>query len=127
MSRQEEQSRQRRCGDVRLRGFSDRASFDEAIAWLDVHGRHGLSAEDIEDISVDAAQGRVIAEPISVPADIPAMDCAGVDGYALRSAETEGATDYNPLLFALVEELNAPGQPLPLAGAAMVSAGHSLA
>ena len=65
MSRQEEQSRQRRCGDVRLKGFSDRASFDEAIAWLDVHGRHGLSAEDIEDISVDAAQGRVIAEPIA--------------------------------------------------------------
>ena len=123
MSRAQEQSRQRRCGDVRLRGFSDRASFEEAIAWLDVHGRPGLPAEDI---SVDAAQGRVIAEPISAPADIPAMDCAGVDGYALRSAETEGATDYNPLLFNLNETLNEPSHPLPLAGAVMVSAGTPL-
>src|ERR1035437_584568 len=122
MSSQEEQSRQRRCVDFRLKGFSDRASFDEAIAWLDVHGRHGLSAEGIEDISVETAQGRVIAAPIDAPADIPATDCAGVDGYALRSAETEGGSDYNPLLFTL----NEPGQPLSLAGAAMVSAGTPL-
>ena len=122
MSRQQEQSRQKRCGDVRLKGFSDRASFDEAIAWLDLHGRHRLPAEDIEDISVETAQGRVIAGPISAPADIPAMDCAGVDGYALRSSETEGASDYNPLLFTL----NEPSHPLPMAGAALVSAGTPL-
>lgn len=122
MSRQQEQSRQRRRGDVRLKGFFDRASFEEAIAWLDAHGRHGLPAEDIEDISLDAAQGRVIGEPISVQVDVPAMDCAGVDGYALRSAETEGASDYNPLLFTL----NEPIHPLPLAGAALVSAGTPL-
>ncbi len=77
MSRQGEQSRQRRCGDIRLKGFSDRASFDEAIAWLDLHSRHGLSAEDIEDISVEAGQGRVIAEPISCPGG---YSCHGLRG-----------------------------------------------
>jgi molybdopterin molybdotransferase len=127
MSRQE-QSRQRRCGDVRLKGFSDRASFEEAIAWLDVHARPGLPAQNIEEVSVDTALGRVLAEPIGAPADIPAMDSAAVDGYALRSAETEGATDYNPLLFTLTlnATLNQPSHPLPLAGAAMVSAGTPL-
>jgi molybdopterin molybdotransferase len=125
MSRQE-QSRQRRCGDVRLKGFSDRASFEEAIAWLDAHGRPGSPAQNIEEVSVDAALGRVLAEPIGAPADIPATDSAAVDGYALRSAETEGATDYNPLLFTLNETFNQPSHPLPLAGAAMVSAGTPL-
>lgn len=126
MSREEEQSRQSRCGDVRLRGFSNRASFEEAIAWLDVHGRHGLPAEDIEDISIDKVQGRVLAGPICAPADVPAMDCAAVDGYALRSSETEGASDYNPLVFTLTETLNEASDPLPLAGAVMVSAGEPL-
>jgi molybdopterin molybdotransferase len=68
----------------------------------------------------------VIAELISAPVDIPVMDCAAVDGYALRSVETEGATDYNPLPFALGEPLNEPNYALPLAGAVMVSAGASL-
>ncbi len=131
MSSQEEQSRADQCGDVRLRGFSERASLEEAIAWLDAHGRLGLTAENppaenTEEISVDAVLGRVLSRPISAPADIPAVDCAAVDGYALRSAETEGATDYNPLLFTLNETLNEPSRPLPLAGAAVVSAGTPL-
>ena len=125
MPRPKEQSRQsqRQCGDVRLRGFSDRASFAEAVAWLDLQVRHSLPAEEV---SVAAAEGRVLAEPISAPADIPAMDCAAVDGYALRSSETEGASDYNPLLFTLDESPDAPSYALALAGAIMVSAGSPL-
>jgi molybdopterin molybdotransferase len=72
------------------------------------------------------AQGRVIAEPVTAPADIPAVDCAGVDGYALRSSETEGASDYNPLLVTLSETLIEPSHALPSAGAVMVSAGAPL-
>ncbi len=68
----------------------------------------------------------MLAEPIGAPADVPAMDCAAVDGYALRSAETEGASDYNPLLFTLIETFDKPTHPLPLAGAALVSAGAPL-
>jgi len=122
MPRPKEQSRQsqRQCGDVRLRGFSDRASFAEALAWLDLQARRSLP---VEEVSVAAAQGRVLAEPLSAPADLPAIDCAAVDGYALRSSETEGASDYNPLLFTLDESLDAPSRALPLAGAIMVSAG----
>ena len=92
MRREQEQGRQRPCGDVRLRGFSDRASFKEAIAWLDAHGLPGLpakeslQAEEIE-IDTDAARGRVLAAPISAPVDVPGVDCAAVDGYALRSGE----------------------------------------
>jgi molybdopterin molybdotransferase len=105
------------CGDVRLRGFSDRASFKEAVAWVDAHGVLSIPAEEIE---IAAAKGRVLADPISAPADIPGLDCAAVDGYALRSAETEGATDYNPLAFTLHESAN---EPLPLAGAVMIITG----
>ena len=65
----------------------------------------------------------MLAEPISAPADVPGVDCAAVDGYALRSGETEGASDYNPLAFTLHES---PNEPLPLAGAVMVTAGAPL-
>jgi molybdopterin molybdotransferase len=55
------------------------------------------------------------------------MDCAAVDGYAIRSAETEGASDYNPLLFTtLIEPFDELTRSLPLAGAALVSAGAPL-
>ena len=123
MPRPKEQSRQsqRQCGDVRLRGFSDRVSFAEALAWLDLQACRGLP---VEEVSVGAAQGRVLAEPLNAPADLPAVDCAAVDGYALRSSETEGASDYNPLLFTLA--LDVPSRALPLAGAIMVSAGSPL-
>ena len=128
MPREQGQGRQRPCGDVRMRGFSDRASFEEAIAWLDAHvlpgqpAEESLRAEEIE-IETDAASGRALAAPISAPVDVPGVDCAAVDGYALRSGETEGATDYNPLAFTLHDT---PNEPLPLAGAEMVAAGAPL-
>ena len=91
---------------------------------LDLQARRNLHQE--EEISVVAAQGRVLAEPLSAPANLPAVDCAAVDGYALRSSETEGASDYNPLLFTLDESRDAPSQVLPSAGAMVAPAGSPL-
>jgi molybdopterin molybdotransferase len=105
-------------GDVRLRGFPDRTSVEEAIAWVDALATNRA----YEEIDLEQASGRVLAAPIHVPADIPLLDCAAIDGYALRSADTVGASNYNPLLFTLA----AMGAVLPPNTAKVITAGSRL-
>jgi len=91
---------------------------DEAIKWIDCHPRTGST----EDISIGAACGRILARPFVAPADVPAADIAAKDGYALRSAETVGASSYNPLLFHIQDARF----PLAALSAVLISAGTPL-
>ncbi len=104
--------------DVRLRGFADRASVERALAWVDRHAGELPPAE----VGVDRSVGRVLAAPLTAPADHPPVARAGLDGYAVRSADTVGASAYNPL------PLRAQGgaDPLEPGGAALLSAGAAL-
>jgi molybdopterin molybdotransferase len=104
--------------DIRLRGFSRRVPVEQALAWVDAHAPR-LGAEPI---GAGEAAGRVPAAPVEAAADLPPVDRAAEDGYALRSSETVGAGAYNPLRFGLQEG----GAPLPLASAALVAAGAAL-
>lgn len=108
----------RQDADIRLRGFTDRASLPEAVAWIDRHS----SRLESEDVALDEAAGRVLAAPVLAPADLPRRDRAAVDGYAIRAAETVGAGDYNPLLFTCHV---GPGA-LPAGSASLVLAGGAL-
>jgi molybdopterin molybdotransferase len=110
--------RRERREDVRLRGFSTRASLAEATAWVDAHAA-ALGAEAVE---VDAAAGRVLRAALHAPADLPATDRAGEDGHAVRSRDTVGAGAYHPLPLAL----QAPGAPVGPVTAARVVAGAPL-
>lgn len=83
--------------DVRGRGFADRAPLAEAFAWLD--GR--VPEPRPERITPNAALGRVLACDIMAPTDFPPFARALIDGYALAAENTEGASAYNPLPFAL--------------------------
>ena len=40
-----------------------------------------------EEVALEAALGRVLAETVSSPADLPGLDRSAMDGYALRSAD----------------------------------------
>jgi len=51
---------------------------------------------DIESIPLDAALGRVIAEPVISDVDLPDFARATMDGYAVRAASTFGASEGNP-------------------------------
>lgn len=44
----------------------------------------------VEDIDLRDALGRVLAEPLSAPFDVPAWDNSAMDGYALRLADWQG-------------------------------------
>jgi molybdopterin molybdotransferase len=75
-----------------------------------------------EEVPVEQAGGRVPGNSWKAPADIPLVDCARIDGYAVRSEETLGAGNYNPLPFRVQEG----GIPLRPASVALVTAGAAL-
>src|SRR5207244_3945970 len=55
-----------------------------------------LSPLSSETVALAAALGRVLARDITAPIDVPPFDRANVDGFALRSADTVGASDGAP-------------------------------
>ena len=84
--------------DVRMRGFLNRSSVEEAIAWLD-KSVVGLSAETV---SVVDAHRRVLNESVASAMNVPAFDRSAMDGYAVHAEETTGASDFNPLQFKVI-------------------------
>ena len=55
--------------------------------------RIDLSPLPGETVGLAAALGRVLARDVRAPIDVPPFDRANVDGFALRSADTAGASD----------------------------------
>ncbi|HZY04392.1 MAG TPA: molybdopterin-binding protein [Anaeromyxobacteraceae bacterium] len=104
--------------DVRLRGFADRASLDQAQAWVDARSARLGAVE----VGVADSVGRIPAAPPAVVRDHPPADRAGEDGYAVRSGETIGATSYSPASFRLQDA----AAPLAPGAAALVAAGAPL-
>ena len=92
--------------DVRMRGFHFRTPVEDALAWIDAN----VDSLDSETVALADAHGRVLASGIVSPINVPAFDRSAMDGFALKSAETVGAGDYNPLSFLIVGA-SMPGQP----------------
>jgi molybdenum cofactor synthesis domain-containing protein len=57
-----------------------------------------------EAVALVAARGRVLAEDVVADTDLPPFDRALMDGYAVRAADTEGATKDAPVRLSLVGE-----------------------
>ena len=66
-----------------------------------------IGSIDAEEISIADALGRVLAEHVVAPADIPAADNTAMDGYAVRAASTAGATNEQPAVLDVIETLPA--------------------
>ena len=62
-----------------------------------------------ERITLAAALGRILANDLIAPIDVPPFDRANVDGFALKSSNTVGATDTAPKQLALNAEIIACG------------------
>src|SRR5262249_48574636 len=62
-----------------------------------------------EDVPLAAALGRVLAEDVIAPIDVPGFDRANVDGFAVRSEDTFGASEDRPRTLRLNAEVLAPG------------------
>jgi molybdopterin molybdotransferase len=78
-------------------------SVEEARARiLDVIQRLEPETKPLED-----ALGQVLAEDAVSPLTIPPLDNTAMDGYAVRSADTTGASDHNPVRLRIVGEVAA--------------------
>jgi molybdopterin molybdotransferase len=64
----------------------------------------------IERISLTQAEGRILAERVVAPEDVPAFDRSMVDGYAVRAEDVRHARRDQPVLLRLAGEV-VMGQP----------------
>ncbi|RPI50736.1 MAG: molybdenum cofactor biosynthesis protein [Acidobacteria bacterium] len=85
-----------------MRPFGDVISLDAARAILDATG---APIDRTETISLSEANGRVVASDIVARSDVPPFSRAGMDGYAVRARDTEGASRGNPRALAKVATL----------------------
>jgi molybdopterin molybdotransferase len=92
--------------DVRMRGFRSRTTVENALSWIDAN----VPSLSPEIVQLADAHGRVLASDVTSPINVPAFDRSAMDGFALKSSETVGASDYNPLSFGVVG-VSMPGQP----------------
>lgn len=63
-----------------------------------------------ETVPLERADGRVLAESISSPRNVPDFPRAAMDGYAVRAEDTFGAEERSPETLTINEEEAGPGQ-----------------
>ncbi len=69
--------------------------------------RNKLTAEKkVEEINLEKSFGRVLAEKIYSPFDVPPFNRSTVDGYAVRSLDTLNAEEESPVKLLLVGKVN---------------------
>jgi len=79
---------------VKQQQFLDVLDRDEA----DRRWREAIDAGPIgtESVDLDAALGRVLAQDVRAEVDVPGFDRSNMDGFAVRAADTFGATEEEP-------------------------------
>ena len=60
-----------------------------------------------ERVELRASLGRVLAEDVASPEDVPAFDNSAMDGFAVRAADTRGARRDSPVTLRIVDESRA--------------------
>lgn len=72
---------------------------------------HGEPIGRAEHVRLDDADGRVLAEDVIAQDDVPRFARALMDGYAVRAADTDGATAERPVALRLLETIYTGGSP----------------
>jgi len=78
---------------------------EEALEKLRKHVK--MEPIGVEEVSLTEAYGRVLAENVKSPIDVPPFTRSTVDGYAVRSMDVIGARDDNPVKLKLVGKVEA--------------------
>ena len=84
-----------------MRPFEGTMPLTEARAIID---RAIIPIERTETIRVLDANGRVLARDVAADADVPPFSRAAMDGYAVRSADTAGASRQSPVVLRCIEQ-----------------------
>ncbi len=94
--------------DVRMRGFAERADVEQVEAWLASH-THALESEPVPLLE---CAGRVLSQDVTSTHAVPGFPRSAMDGYAVRGEDSFGASEYDPIPFAVLG-LALPGKPFP--------------
>src|ERR1700674_5670498 len=65
----------------------------------------------IERVSIMAALGRILAEEVHSPRDIPGFDNSAMDGYAVRAQDVASASESKPTRLRVIETIAAGAMP----------------
>jgi len=79
---------------ARLKGFEKLTSVDDALSLF--FKKVTLKRLDAVSVPIEESLGRVAAENVVAPTDLPLFDRSAVDGYALRAQDTFEATQFKP-------------------------------
>ena len=80
-----------------------------------------MPVAEIETVPLDAAYGRVLADDITAPIDLPPFDNSAVDGYAVRAADLDRKAETRLAITGRVTAGRAPSR-TPLAPSVSLSA-----
>jgi len=86
---------------VKLKGFQKLTLTDKALQiWLKaLHiGEPKKALVPLQD-----AVGRVLVEDLTAVSDLPRFDRSAMDGYAINSSDSSGASQFKPAIFQLTE------------------------
>ncbi len=87
---------------VKLKGFQKLTRTDKALEkWFSTLE---IGKPDTELVLLQEALGRVLAEDLVAPEDVPRFDKSAMDGYAVRSSDLAGATQFKPVVLELTEK-----------------------
>lgn len=84
-------------------GRSGVVSREEALRRILKHATYVIT--DIETVGLSSSLGRVVGEDIIAPVDVPEFARSTMDGYAVRSRDTFGATEAMPALLKIAGEI----------------------
>jgi len=85
-----------------MRPFGDTISLEQARAVINGALR---PIERIERVPLQDTHGRVLAQDVTATADVPPFSRAAMDGYALRAADTTGASTARPVVLTWIEKV----------------------
>ncbi|NCO35928.1 MAG: hypothetical protein AUJ92_03875 [Armatimonadetes bacterium CG2_30_59_28] len=76
-----------------------------------------VSQVGTEKVPLEESLGRTLADDVRAAEDLPPFDNSAMDGYAVRAADTAGASEEHPALLRVLEDLPAGGVPRCAVGA----------
>jgi len=88
-----------------MRGFLERTDLESALEML----RSCVKPLEEESVHLEHALGRTLARDIFSTEEVPAFDKSAMDGYAVRGAETFGASPTDPVSLRVIGEV-LPGE-----------------
>jgi molybdopterin molybdotransferase len=70
-----------------------------------------VTSLEAEQVGLDDAVGRTLAEPVISPVDQPSWDNSAMDGFAVHAADIRGASAERPVELRVVDDVRAGGVP----------------